>query len=281
RPLAQPSQIIIHVRMGDSENVREQEALGIMGVNLIYGAFYFYEQPEILIESLMDNLTRDRIEVDMIKFSGPDFASVDNRLMSLQLVQQGLTNSAMFLANGEVVQPAEVLYNKPILIERGSFRPVNLLNMDMLECARLQFMQEGQVRDQEVSILMEITMHNLLSTAALDHRDFLARVDLLGALGMTVLISNYSLFYRLAMHLSEYTKKMIGIVIGVPALIEILNEKYYGDLEGGILESFGRLFRNANRLYVYPYLERSGQLVSANSLEVPSHLRHLYDHLLG
>lgn len=280
RPQSPPSQIIIHVRMLDRDNVQEQEALGTIGVNLIYGAFYLHTQPEEFIRSLSDNLTNERIEVDMVKLSGPDFFSVDNRLMSLQLVQEGLTNAAMFTADGEVVQPAEVLYQKSILVERGSFRPVNLLNLDMLNCARDQFIPQAQVGSGEVVELMEITTRNLLTTGVIDHHDFLARVDLLGALGKSVLISNYSHFYRLTAHLANYTKKMIGIAVGIPALKEIFNEKYYIDLEGGILEAFGRLFKNAVKIYVYPYQEDSGQLISASDLQVASNLRHLYSYLL-
>ncbi len=280
RPQSAPSEIIIHVRMLDRDNLQEQEALGTIGVNLIYGAFYLHTQPEELIRSLLDNLTSERIEVDMIKLSGPDFFNIDNRLVSLQLVQQGLTNAAMFTAHGEVVQPAEVLYQKSILVERGSFRPVNLLNLDMLNGARDQFVPQAQVQSEEVVELMEITTRNLLTTGIIDHHDFLARVDLLGALGKTVLISNYSHFYRLTAHLANYTKKMIGIAVGIPALKEIFNEKYYTDLEGGILEAFGRLFKNAVKMYVYPYQEDSSQLITANNLQVAPNLRHLYSHLL-
>lgn len=280
RPLSEPSQIIMHVRMLDKENVLEQEALGTAGVNLIYGATYLHTQPEALVGSLLDNLTIERMEVDMIKFSGPDFFNVDNRLMSLQLVHQGLTHAAMFTADGEVVHAAEVLYDKPILIERGRFRPVNLLNLDMLECARAQFMQESHVEGEPIAEIMEITTRNLMTTGAIDSQDFLARVDLLGVLGKVVLISNYSRFYPLTAHLAACSRKMIGIAVGVPTLKEIFNDKYYTDLEGGVLESFGRLFKNAVKLYVYPYQEESGELITANNLQVAPHLRHLYAHLL-
>ena len=280
-PLAEPSQIIIHVRMLDKENLPEQEALGMLGVNLVYGAFHFHTQPEMLIEALLDNLTNQRVEVDMIKFSGPAFAAVDNRLMSLQLVQRGLTNAAMIAANGEVVQPAEALYKKAILVERGSFRPVTNVTIDMLECALAQFVQEPQVQGQEVISLMEMTMKNLTTEAGIDHQDFLARADILGALGKTVLISNYGRYYRLAAYLFNYTKKMIGIAMGVPTLREIFDEKYYADLEGGILESFGRLFKNELKLYVYPLQEqKTGAVITSGNLRVAPNLRHLYAYLL-
>jgi hypothetical protein len=186
----------------------------------------------------------------------------------------------LFNPQGEIVQAGEALYGKPILVERGSFRPVNLLNLDMLACARAQFLDEPGVEDAEIAELMEITMRNLTTTGTLDHGDFLARVDLLAELGKSVLITNYSRFYPLATHLGRHTKKRIGIAAGIPTLKEIFNEKYYMDLEGGILESFGRLFKNAVKLYIHPMREASGELTTIDNLQVAPHLRHLYAHLL-
>jgi hypothetical protein len=279
QPRQPPSEIIIHVRMLDEKNVLQQEAVGIMGVNLLYGAFYLHDQPEELIGSLLDNLTPDRIEVDMIKFSGPAFQGVDNRLMSLQLVGQGLTEAAMFTARGETVQVGEVLHEKPVLLERGSFRPVTLHHLDMLQCASVKFLADPEVQGTPVMVLMEITMRNLLATGAVDHKDFLARADLLGALRLPVLITNFAHFYPLSAYLGRYTRNRVAIAMGAPTLKELFSEKYYKDLEGGILESFGRLFKNDLRLYVYPYREPAGQLIKLDNLDIPPHLRHLYQHL--
>ena len=189
-----PSEIIIHVRMLDHENLQQQEALGIMGVNLIYGAINLHHNPDGFIKSLMDDLTPDRVEVDMIKFSGPAFQMMDNRPASLQLVQQGLTNAAMFTANGEALQDSEVLYKKSILVERGSFRPVTKVTLDMLNCCQAQFVQEPGVQGEEVVVLMEMTLKNLIDEGAIDYLDFLERVDILGK---PVLISNYGEYHRL------------------------------------------------------------------------------------
>ena len=144
-PRDEDSQIIMHVRMLDTENALQQEALGIVGVNLLYGAFFLNHEPDKLIESLLDNLTTRRIEIDMIEFSGIAFRHVDNRVMSLRLVQLGLSGAAMFSATGEVLQPSEVLYKKPILVERGSFRPVTHVNVDMLRAAHEKFSREPGV----------------------------------------------------------------------------------------------------------------------------------------
>lgn len=280
-PRTDPSQIIIHVRLLDKENVQEQEALGIMGVNLAHGANYLHADPEALIISLLDSLTNARVEVDLIEFSGPDFAKVDNRLMSLKLVQNGLTQVAMFTASGEVVQPADVLYKKSILIERGSFRPATNVSLDMLRCAQAQFIQEPRLEGEPLVTIMEMTLKNLIDGDKIDHQDFIDRADILGALGKTVLISNFAEYHRLAAYLFRHTKKMIGIVMGVPTLRELFDEKYYADLEGGILESFGRLFKNDLKMYAYPLLDQAtGSLITAGNLRVAPHLRHLYAYLV-
>src|SRR4051812_25382438 len=277
---SEPSQIIIHVRMLDESNVDQQEALGVVGVNLLYGAFY-QEQPEKLIASLGENLAENRIEVDMIKFSGPAYAKVDNRLMSLQLVSQGLTNAVMFTADGESVQPAEVFYKKAILVERGSFRPVTHATNDMLNGARRVFLRQCNYTEEDLVVLMEMTLENLLSEGQLNHADFLARVDILGALGRTVLISKFGEYYRLAGYLARYTNKMIGLVMGVTTLMEIFDEKYYLNLEGGILEALGRMFKSGLKLYVYPMIdEESGKLLTAGNVPVADNLRSLYRYLI-
>ncbi len=277
---SEPCQIIIHVRMLDEANVDQQEALGVIGVNLLYGAFY-YSEPEKLISSLQENLVPGRIEVDMIKFSGAAFKGVDNRLMSLQLVSQGLTNAVMFTADGETVQPAEVFYRKAILVERGSFRPVTYATNDMLDGARRVFLKECGCSEKDLVVLMEMTLENLLAEGQLNHADFLARVDILGALGRTVLVSKFGEYYRLAGYLSRYTNKMIGLVMGVPSLIEIFDERYYLNLEGGILEALGRMFKAGLKLFVYPMIdEKTGNLVTATQIKVAPNLRSLFRYLI-
>src|SRR5213595_2651905 len=276
----QPSQIIIHVRLLDEGNVEQQEALGVIGVNLICGAFY-HTKPEELISSLQENLAPGRIEVDMIKFSGPAFAQVDNSLMSLQLVSQGLTDAVMFRADGETVQPAEVFYKKAILVERGSFRPVTYATNDMLDGARRVFLKHCDCSEDEIAVLMEMTLENLRADGEVDYGDFLARVDILRALGRTVLISKFGEYYRLAGYLFRYTNSAIGLVMGVPSLIEILTQKYYANLEGGILEALGRMFKGGLKLYVYPMVDSApGKIVTATQIKVPPNLRSLFNYLI-
>jgi len=280
-PRDEPSQIIIHVRMLDAEAALQQEALGIVGVNLLYGCFFLHHEPEQLVESLLDKLTTGRIEIDMVEFSGIEFRTVDNRLMSLKLVQLGLSGAAMFGPNKTVLQPSEVFYKKPILVERGSFRPPTNVNLDMLRASRDKFEADPAVAGKPVVEVMEITMRNLLAgSSEVDRKDFLARADTLAACGMTVLISDYFEYYRLASYLSRQTHERIGIVMGVPSLVELFDEKYYTQLPGGILESFGRLFKNDLKLFIYPLRpHQAAELKTVGNLEVPAPLRPLYDYL--
>jgi hypothetical protein len=276
------SQIIIHARMWDPDNPRQQEALGILGVNLIYGAFYHHADPAVLIGSLMDNLSRDRMEVDLIKFSGPAFAGMDNRLMSLQLVEQRLTNAVLFSPDGEVMEPAELLHRRPVLLERGSFRPVTRLTLDMLERALDFMLAAPQMQGREPVVLMEMTLRNLLSMGErVEHEDFLARAETLRALGKTVMVSNYSRFHTVTGYLRRYTPDWIVMALGIPTLVELFEEDHYKDLEGGVLEAVGRLLSGPVTLCVYPWKNpKTGELVDAPSFRAPDHLRHLYEHML-
>ncbi len=281
RPRDEASQILIHVRMLDNEASLQQEALGVVGVNLLYGAFFLHHEPELLVESLLDKLTTGRIEIDVIEFRGIEFRSVDNRLISLKLVQLGLSGAAMFGPDREVLQPSEALYKKAVMVERGSFRPPTNVNFDMLHCALEKFKADPDVAGKPVLPIFELTMRNLLAGGSeVDRRDFLARADLLAACGMTVMISDYFEYYRLAAYLSWRTKERIGIVMGVPSLIELFDEKYYTQLPGGILESFGRLFKYNLKLYVYPLQDPATKaLTTVDNLEVAPELKKLYGYL--
>ena len=213
RPQDPPSEIVLHVHLFDASAEHQREALGILGVNLLHGAFYQRATPEGLITSLVDDLPRERVEIDMIRFAGPAFEGIDNRLMALQLVQHGLTDAAMFTATGEVVQPSDVLHRKPILVERGSFRPATKLTLDLLERARQRFIIETEVAGEEPVVLAEMTLRSLSDGADLGHLDFLARADILGALGLNVLISRFEPYYQVAEYLTRYTDRPIGMAV--------------------------------------------------------------------
>lgn len=279
-PMAPTSEIIIHVRMLDAENFQQQEALGIIGVNLIYGAIYLRDKPEALIASLLDDLKPTRMEVDMIQFAGAEFSNVDNRIMSLQLVTGGLTRAAMFLSDGSTIQASDIFHKRSLIVERGSFRPLTLVTKDIIERSLAMFLEEEPTNQEQPQVIMEITMQNLLRSGSLDLQDFLDRVDMLGALGYTVLISNYGEYYRLVDYLTRYTDQKIRLPLGIPAMKGIFDEKYYTHLDGGILEGLGRLFKQGVQLYVFPQQEPNGTITTAETFCVANNLRHLYTHLL-
>ncbi len=280
-PGAEPCQIIIHARMWDSLHLRQREALGILGVNLIHAAFYLGERSHEIVSVLMDDLTRDRMEVDMIEFSGPLFAGIDNRLISLDLVQKRLTNAVVFPSAGGVVEPSELLYQKPVLIERGRFRPVTRISLDLLEAARRQMREEQGREASEPVSLMELTLRSLSAGGeVIDHRDFLARVDTLRILGRTVMVSNYSRYHTMVGYLRRYTARRVALVLGVPTLSQVLDEKHYQDVDGGLLEALGRIFQGDVRLYIYPWRNpATGELVTADNFDAGPRHRHLYAHL--
>ncbi len=277
-----PSRIDIHVSLHGKQHVQDHETLGVLGVNLIYGAMRLHTDPEALLRSLMDQLYSELVEVDMIEFSGPAFGKVDNRLMALRLVQHGLSNAAMFTADGHVAQISDTLYKKAVLLERSRFRPPTNFTLDLLDCAQTAFLTDTDVSENELFELSEMTLTNLSEDGDdIDVNDFLCRADILCALGKNVLISNYGEYYRLAQFLFRYTSRPVALTMGLPSLQEIFNEKYYEDLPGGILESFGRLFKHDLRLYVSPALDpASGKKQGVHELEVDAHLRHLYLYLL-
>lgn len=281
KPNAKPSTILIHVRLLDKENVDQMDALGIVGANLIYAAFFHRDNIKDFTETLIDSIGEGRVEVDMLKFLGNGFEKVDNRLCAFQLVCSGLTSTAMFLPNGEVVQPAEALYKKPIVLLRGSFSPVTNLHMDMLAETKKVF-EKTLDDDQKDSIIEigEMSINNLLrDNANEDHEVFLKRADALQTLGKTVLISRCAEFHRVASTLRRYSACPIAISLSIGLLNELFKEKWSQNLDGGILESFGRLFKAKLALYVYPWKNRkTGELVTAANFKVDRSLSHLYSY---
>ncbi|MFT4031695.1 MAG: TonB-dependent receptor [Siphonobacter sp.] len=279
-PKTEPNDVIIHVRMLDNDNILQQQAIGIIGVNLIYGCLYYYKVPEILLRSLIDDLTTDRIEIDMIRFNGPDFKAVDNRLMTLYLVKHGFTNAALFGPNGQNLQPADTLYKKHIAVIRGRFRPYALVHQDMLQNGVSQFMEDPEVDTDRVVVLTELTLQNLRSGDDINEKDFLDRVDILGKLGLTVMVSNYTEYYKLIAYLSKLTKLKIGLIMGIPNLEFIFDEQHYANLPGGILEAFATLFSRKVKLYVYPALRSDGTIANCFKFQLPNHIRDLFNYLI-
>lgn len=270
------SEIILHVRFKENDARLQQITLGTLGVNLIYGAFYKHDQPRKLLRYLYDHLDKDQLEIDTINFSGPRFAEVDNRLMSLQLIKNGMTEAIIFGPDGNNILPARILYKKNILALRGSFRPVTKVNIDMYETAHRRFMESTKVDPDRSISIFEITLSNLRAEGEIDERDFMDRARLLCSLGHTVLISNFQEYYKLVEYFSNYTKNRIGLAMGVNNLVEIFDEKYYRHLSGGILEAFGKLFFKDLKVYLYPMRTEDGTYINSENVKVHPRMKELY-----
>ncbi|WP_323789836.1 TonB-dependent receptor [Psychroserpens sp.] len=270
------NEIVLHLRFKETDARLQQETLGILGTNLIYGAFYKYNEPKKLLRYLYDHLDKDQVEIDTINFAGPVFKDVDNRLMSLQLVKNGMTDAVMFAPDGNNVLPAKVLYKKNILTLRGSFRPVTKVNMDMYKKSYDMFIKENKVDVANTQVIFEITLSNLRAEGEIDEQDFMDRARLLCSLGQTVLISNFQEYYKLVEYFSQYTKARMGLAMGVNNLVDIFDEKYYRHLSGGILEAFGKLFFKDLRVYLYPMQNDDGTITTSENLKVHPRMKELY-----
>ncbi|MCB0623625.1 MAG: TonB-dependent receptor [Saprospiraceae bacterium] len=279
-PDGEPNDIVLHVKMHDHDNQLQQQAIGILGVNLIYACYRYHQDPELMIQSLKDGL-RGRITVDMVRLSGPDFEQLDNRLLSLWLVRHGLSEVSVFGPDRQPMHASEFLYKKHVLVVRGSFRPPTLVNLDIIKRSFEQFRHEPEVESRKTFLLTEITLDNLLESGELDEQDFLDRAELLCALGQTVLISNCQKYRKLIGYLADYKVQMLGLVIGVRELIDLITGKYYENMDGRLLEAFGEVFTRHVRLYAYPaFQEGSEELIRADNLPIPEGVKFLYKHLL-
>jgi hypothetical protein len=270
------SEITLHVRFHQTEARLQQEVLGLIGVNLVYGAFYKYQEPKKLLRYLYDNIDEDAIEIDTINFKGPLFKGVDNRLMSLQLVRYGMTDAVMFNPEGNNILPARELYKKNILTLRGSFRPVTRVNIDMFEKALDAFIHESEVEEEKTVVIFEITLSNLRAQGEIDEKDFMDRAKLLCSLGHVVMISNFKEYYKLVDYLSQYTKKQMALSMGVNNFVEIFDEQYYQDLGGGILEAFGKMFYNNLKVYLYPMKDDNGTVINSTNLKLHPRMKDFY-----
>jgi hypothetical protein len=280
-PGAKPSNITVHVRMLDDNAEAQQQALGVLGVNLIYAAYHYFENPKQIIDSLTDGMKANRIEIDSIEFEGPYFEDIDNRTKNIHLIRSWKTRAIMFRPDGSVAVPAEILYKKNILTIRGSFRPVTKLNVDMIEQGQNSFSTLTGVDANNTIAIAEISLNDAHGNdAKVPESDIVARVQLLNSLGYNVMVSDYTRYFSLRAYFRQFTQLQIGIVMGMVNVKQIFDENFYRGVEGGILEGFGKLFPDNTRLFIYPEMNEEGQITELTDVKVPEHLRFLYRHLL-
>jgi len=275
-----PNEVIIHFRLLENDALLQQYTLGTLGVNLIYACFHFSDDPNSFLKSLMDNLDSFRIDINMIRMKGTDLDYIDNRLLGVQMVKNGMTHAIMFDKEGNVQQPADMLYKKDIIAIRGSFRPITHVGFDMIKTSTEMLQKEGIYDKDNTITICEITMRNLLASGEFDEHDFLARVDILNGMGQNVMVSNYMYFYRLTNFFNSFKIGNLRVVVGVPTLRNLVQKKYYSDLKGGLMEAFGQLFAENVKLYVYPLMEDK-KINTGRFLQVEQDIFYLYQHLLN
>ncbi len=275
-----PNEVRIHFNLMENDGNLQQYTLGALGINLIYACIHHTHSPNTFLKSLMDNLDSDRVEIDTVSMAGPDLDYVDNRLLGVQMVSNGMTHAVMFDKNGDICRPGDMLYKKDIIAVRGSFRPITYVGFDMIKTGINMLKREGDYKKDNTIVLCEITMRNLMASGELDARDFLARVDILNGMNQNVMVSNYSYFYKLAQYFNSFKINKLRLVIGIPTLENLVQHKFYEDLQGGILEGFGKLFAKNVKLYVYPLLKEN-RLQTGRLLNVEEDLFYLYQYLLN
>ncbi len=279
-PGSKPNDVVMHVKMLDKNNRQQQEAIGILGVNLIYACYYYLEQPEEFVVSLLDDL-KSRMQIDMVRVSGPAFERYDNRLLCLYLVKNALTEVSIFDPNKQSVHASEFLYRKETMIVRGHFRPPTKVTQDAFEASFKQFKTEPSADPSKCVLLAEITMDNLNRFWELDEKDFLDRTEMLCAMGHHVIISDCNNHLRLFNYLADYRVSRIGIVMGIHELYETIINKYEHNKDGNLLSAFGELFSRSITVYAYPAREKAGDaFVHLHTLDIPEEIRFLYQHLI-
>ncbi len=281
-PESSPNDVVLHVRLLENDNLLQQQTLGVLGVNLLYACYYNYQYPNSFLQSLLDDLSRDRIEIDMIRMKGPELDYVDNRLLAVQLVKNGMTTVTMFDRHGDVQQPADMLYKKNVMVLRGSFRPITYVGFDMLKAGFALFKEEVgyDKKAGNTEVLCEMTLNNLLDEDEFDERDFLDRVDILSGMGQNVMISNFREFYLLAEWFQRFRLRNIRMVIGALTFKNVIDQGYYKNLRGGIMEAFGKLFMDNLKVYLYPARKKQADHISnSQTIEVDEEIRNLYRHL--
>ncbi len=282
-PESRPNEVVLHVRLLENDNLLQQQTLGVLGVNLLYACYYNYQYPNSFLQSLLDDLSGDRIEIDMIRMKGPELDYVDNRLLAVQLVKNGMTTVTMFDRHGDVQQPADMLYKKNIMVLRGSFRPITYVGFDMLKAGFALFKKEvGYDKHAgNTEVLCEMTLNNIIEKDEFDERDFLDRVDILSGMGQNVMISSFREFYRLAEWFQRFRIHNIRMVIGALTFRNVLNQAYYKDLRGGIMEAFSKLFMDNLKVYIYPGRKKQGEIIiNSKTIDVEEDIRNLYRHLI-
>ncbi len=269
--------IVLHVRMQDRYRLQQQEALGILGVNLMDAAFYHTNSTEDFISSLTDNLKEGQIIIDVLHITGENLKHFNPHLTNLELVHRGLAEAILFGPKKEILHMSDAVYKKAVLLQRGTYRPVTKTHLDVLSKGISHFKKDFHLTEAHCLPIMELTMRNLQTDGEVNHKDFLDRIETLCGLGQYVLVSNFLYFYSLKTFFRQYTQEPMAIVIGASHLERVFDESGYKDLVGGLLEGLGKLLDTHTKLYVYPHKTDKTCLTAKNFSPTPN-LKNIYAH---
>jgi hypothetical protein len=303
QPGGPPNDIVLHINMRDSSNVLQQQAIGILGVNLIYAAFYEVQVKESFLEGLAQDVVAERIEIDYVDLRGPAFESWDRRALLVQLVRAGFAEAVCFPSKDPTVPPTEVLYKKAVVLAPGSFGHIDPVHshvhLRILASAIEELQRDlGEAKSTPAGFFCLTAAPFTPDEPAPEIPDLLRRIDTLRAAGGDVLLFRKPELYYMTALVDRHTQAPVRFVGGLSLVIRAF-EDIYGNLEGRLLEALARLFAQNVRIYVYPmtaadlrewlksasvtgweWSETNGW-VSASQLRRAPPLGHLFAYLLA
>jgi len=282
-----PNEIIFHVRLLDTDNLLQQKVLGILGVNLVFAAYYYTRDVQTMIESLADNLSPGSVEIDLVKANGPVFKDVNERLINLYLIAKGYSKAAIFNPEGMAYQSKDFLYKKDIMILRTKYRQKSNPNFDLFNLAVDQFKRNLNIADDSLVVMIEVLMSNVLDQTPQftpeDLQYFAQRAEYLCSTGNHILVSNFTRNHYLAEYLSQFKPRNVGISTNISNLRNIFNSKQYtkGNYTDELLAYVSGLFSKNVKLYAYPYLDKQrSQIITTANMPVSEDARPLFDFLV-
>lgn len=286
-PGAQPSDIIFHVKLLDSDTLLQQKVLGVLGVNLVFAANYYIDDVQTMIESLVDNLSTGSVEIDLIKVHGPAFKGVNERLINLYLIAKGYSKAAIFSPEGEAYQAKDFLYKKNIMILRTKYRQKSNPNFDLFNLAVEQFKRNPGVDDSNLVVMIEVLMSNALADeqafTAEDLAYFAQRAEYLCSTGNTIIVSNFRRNNYLAEYITQFKPNNMGISTNISNLSNIFNSKNYNEehYTNELLAYISGMFSKNVKLYAYPYLDKQkNEIVTTENMPVSEEAKPLFDFLV-
>jgi hypothetical protein len=285
---AEPSSLIFHVRLLDSDNTLQQAVIGVLGVNLVFAAYYYKDDVQTMIESLADNLSSGAVEIDLVKVDGPAFEGVNERLINLYLIAKGFSKAAIFNPQGIPYQSKDFLYKKNIMILRTKFRQKSNPNFDLFNRAVDLFKNLTQSQDEHLVVMIEIPMRNALDKqqeldSASDLAYFAERAEYLCATGNHVIVTNFQRSNHLAKFISQFKPEHVGISTNIANLRKIFNSEDYNkaNYTNELLDYISGMFNKNVKLYVYPYLDKAtNQIITSSNMPVSEEARPLFDFLI-